>query len=375
MRSLRRSKARSSRMPEFSTSIPPATPGTHFACDVLCRARQKILVTREVFSSYTIARLIVNEQKDLIRNAILESTAEIKSHNGARIRVDGATAMQSLVNDETLSRNGLHLEVGRLKNVNKNPVAEKAIQELERELKRICPEGGPINGTILALAVVTLIKRIRNRGLSAYEILTQRDNVIGDHLRLNDAHLAHQQHDLRLRNHYPSALSKVPKGKPAQHLNTALGELVYIKQEGSKHTARDRYIITAVSESFLTVQKLSGSRFGKKQYQVKPSEVFRVPSMVNERAPIAHSADPFESDNSSNTDTDFVTAPRSRHSTDTDSSDLDSEPANDPPLAPLLPPLDNPPNVDLAGDQHNQNRPQRNRAPPMWIQSGDWDTE
>ena len=100
--------------------------------------------------------------------------------------------------------------------------------------------------------------------------------------------------------------------------------------------------------------------------------------MVNEQALIPNFADPFgsEMDTDMDMDTNFVTALRSNHSTDRDSSDLDSEPADDPPLAPLVPPpLDNPQNVDNVRDQHNQICTQCNRAPPMWIQSGDWDTE
>ncbi len=71
-----------------------------------------------------------------IRGAIFECIAGIKSPGGARIRVDAAPAMQSLVADDCLARNGIQLEVGRTKNVNKNPEGEWAIQELELELKK-----------------------------------------------------------------------------------------------------------------------------------------------------------------------------------------------------------------------------------------------
>ena len=39
---------------EFSTSDVPVAMGTHFACDVLCRANLKIFVLRDNFSSYTV---------------------------------------------------------------------------------------------------------------------------------------------------------------------------------------------------------------------------------------------------------------------------------------------------------------------------------
>ena len=154
-------------LPEFSTSTPPRSPGIQFACDILCRARQKILVIRDVFSSFTIAKIISSEQKDSIRSCLLEVTAELKAIQGVTVRVDGASAMKGLVNDHVLQAHGIAVEVGRLKNVNKNPVAEKAILELEYELKRVLPEGGPLSAHTLASAVATLNRRIRNRGLSA----------------------------------------------------------------------------------------------------------------------------------------------------------------------------------------------------------------
>ena len=67
---------------EFTTSSLPAGPGLQFACDVLCRARQRIFVIRDCFSSYTVTRIIPNEQSDSLRDAIIETTSEIMSPAG-----------------------------------------------------------------------------------------------------------------------------------------------------------------------------------------------------------------------------------------------------------------------------------------------------
>jgi len=48
---------------------------------------------------------------------------------------------------------GISVEVGRIKNINKNPVAEKAVLGLEEELLHQEPGGGPV--TELSLAVAT----------------------------------------------------------------------------------------------------------------------------------------------------------------------------------------------------------------------------
>ena len=56
------------------------------------------------------------------------------------IRVDGAPGFKSLVNDKVLKSHNMRVEIGRAKNVNRNPVAEHCIQELESEITRIEPK-------------------------------------------------------------------------------------------------------------------------------------------------------------------------------------------------------------------------------------------
>ena len=70
---------------------------------------------------------------------ITETTAEIISPSGCVIRIDGGSALVCLVADPFLKRRNITLEQGPSKNRNKNPVAEKAIQELARELKKSSP--------------------------------------------------------------------------------------------------------------------------------------------------------------------------------------------------------------------------------------------
>ena len=55
------------------------------------------------------------------------------------------------------------------------------------------------------------------------------------------------------------------------------GELVYLKGDGDKHTARDKYIVCSISKDFTCVQKLIGSQFRSKVYYVKPTEIYSVP--------------------------------------------------------------------------------------------------
>jgi hypothetical protein len=54
-------------------------------------------------------------------------------------------------------------------------VAEKVIAELEEEILRQAPNGGPISTVTLAIATSRLNSRLWREGLSASELWTERD--------------------------------------------------------------------------------------------------------------------------------------------------------------------------------------------------------
>ena len=87
------------------------------------------------------------------------------------VQIDGAPALQSLVHDPILKRQSLSLGIGRFKNINRNPVGERALQELETEVKKQYPSSRPVAPYELAVAVASLNSRIRERGFAAREIL------------------------------------------------------------------------------------------------------------------------------------------------------------------------------------------------------------
>ena len=69
------------------------------------------------------------------------------------------------------------INLGRSHNINKNPVAEKANQELEKELLKVDPTGNPVTAVNLLQAVCLLNSRIRSCGLSSREMFLGRDQV------------------------------------------------------------------------------------------------------------------------------------------------------------------------------------------------------
>ncbi len=171
-----------------STSDPPSVVGVSFAADVIRRSKQAILVLRETSTSFTSASIIPDEKSTTLRDSLSTLFVSLHSPDGpaAVVRVDPAPGFIALQNDPTLRKLGMTLEIGRVKNVNKNPVAEKAVAEVEEELRRQAPDGSSVTPLGLSLAISRLNSRLRRRGISAHEMWTHRDQFSNTQIPIND---------------------------------------------------------------------------------------------------------------------------------------------------------------------------------------------
>ena len=265
---------------EQTTSDPPEAVGISYAADLMQRDRQHILVLREAVTSYTWAILVSDEKSDTLRNAILQIGVNVVPRDGppAIIRTDNAPAFQSMNNDSTLKKHNIHLELGRTKNPNKNPIAERAIQELEQELIRTIPRGERVHATSLAIATAQLNSRIRHSGLSSREIWLQRDQFTNVQLPIQDRAIILQQQDHRQSNHAASESSKAQDHPRAPNANVQIGDIVYLWKDKSKHHPRDRYIVTALDgQQWCNIRKFIGTQLRNTSYRVKRSELFTIP--------------------------------------------------------------------------------------------------
>ena len=153
---------------------PPESIGVSFAADILKRDRQLILLLRKTVTSYTAACIVSYEKQTTLKEASACLATELHPLDGppAVIRVDSAPGSMALRNDETLKSLRLSLEIGRVKNPNKNPVVEKAILELEEELLKQEPTGGPVSQLGLVIDVARILAfaiqvcRLGNYGLN-----------------------------------------------------------------------------------------------------------------------------------------------------------------------------------------------------------------
>ena len=149
---------------------PPESIGVSFTADILKRDRQLVLLLRKTVTSYKAACIVSYEKQTTITEASACLATEMHPLDGppAAISIDPAPGFMALRNDETLR--SLSLEIGCVKNPNKNPVVEKAILKLEEELLKQEPTGGPVSQLGLVIAVARLNSRIRYSGLSAREL-------------------------------------------------------------------------------------------------------------------------------------------------------------------------------------------------------------
>ena len=260
---------------EQTSSQLPSGPGQQFSADVIRRNRQKIFVTRDVFSSFTTATLIHDESAATMRSALISTTSLLR-HSTCTVRVDGATGFVALRDDPLLKEHGISIEYGRVKNPNKNPVIDKGIQELEKEFLRAEYDGQELTQVAIDTCLRRLNSRIRHNGLSSKEIITRRDQITGHDLTFADTELSDYHQDLRDRNHLYSSKSKAKGGKPAANVGIGIGDLVFIKGEGDKFNRRSQYLVTSQNDKLCTLQKMSNGKFMSKFLEVPVRDLFKV---------------------------------------------------------------------------------------------------
>ena len=194
-----------------SSYDPPEVVGVSFAADVIKRHCQSILVLRECSTSFTASCLIQDERHDTLRDALTGLIIRLRPLDGPRaiVCVDPAPGFASMSNNDSLKHLNVITKVGRVKNKNKNPVAGKAVRELEEELIRQEPGGRPVSEVGLAIATARLL---RFSGLSSRELWTQQNQFTHDQLPVSDSQFILAKHELRSSNHAFSEKSKNPRG-------------------------------------------------------------------------------------------------------------------------------------------------------------------
>ena len=93
---------------------------------------------------------------------------------------------------------------------------------------------------------------------------------------MNDLKLSEDQSVLRAANQQYSSHCKSKGNPPAQVANVVPGSLVYIKGDGDKTKARERFMVVEIKGNSCTLQKLYKSQIRSKPYHLKLTEIYPV---------------------------------------------------------------------------------------------------
>ena len=262
----------------FSESTKPnETFCSRYSADVIKKDSQLIFVCREKLSQFTTSRIISDETADCLRDCVVSSVLEFMPLTGATIQVDCATGFQKLASEcsmdgSILKKLGIIIDLGRIHNINKNPVAENCVKEFLKERLRLSPNGGPITELERARITKNMNSRVRERGLTAKEIAFNRDQISNKFKQVSDQELSDQQVNLRESRH-PVILPKKKQNffRP--------GDNVFLKKDLSKLRGRESYIVVKIyqtdTEAMATIRK-NENKFMSKDYEVKVSEILPI---------------------------------------------------------------------------------------------------
>ena len=268
----------------FTYLTNPSNPGEIFVSDVIKRAKQLIFISRDSFSDFVTTSFIISEKAEDLKEGIITTTSTIRRQSEITVRVDSAPGFLSLAkkDDEDMKKLKIKLEISDPNNKNGLAIVDKAIQELEKELKAVSPEGKTLSSSQLAEATMKLNTRIRNRNLSSREIIFSREQFSGENLDLKDDELKTEKMTNKIVNHKYSEKSKYPKFIEPLDAKACKGDAVYLKDDGGKHTLRDKYVVLDVDKDGVKLAKLLHAmnrdvptKLSSKTIKVKQTEIYK----------------------------------------------------------------------------------------------------
>lgn len=255
---------------DYQVHTKATQPGTHFGIDIVRRAKQKIMVAKDQFSSFITAKIINSESASDLLKALTDITQATRHPGLITIRVDSAPGFKSIAINHKKDLNDLNinLELGDQLNKNSNACVDKGIAELNHEIKKITLDESPINELTLHKAITNINHKLRRNGqLSAADILFSRDRLLNTNISLNDKDLSQQQYNTRITNN---------KADGKQNTTVRPGNTVVLKQNPLKHHIRDTFLVTGKSKNSLQLQKLT-NLYNNKRSGIK-NITYNVPS-------------------------------------------------------------------------------------------------
>ena len=268
--------------PIFSSETVPSHPGSNLVADVMKHSKQNILVAVDDATGYVLSCVVKSEQAPDLAHGLAQLVLPFRLGPQAVVRVDRARGLAKAKSSPLLTKFNINLDLGDAKNKNSCAIVDKAIQELEMELKRLNPNNDKLSDTTLLIATHYLNSKLRpsKNNLSSKEVLLMRDQFSGAQLDISDKQVIERQHKMRMESHRNTARQAIVEE------TFQPGELVLLKGEGTKHQVRDTYIVCSPGPpnrpNTLKIRKMlhilgdpKAGKIMKQAYLVKPSQLIK----------------------------------------------------------------------------------------------------
>ena len=123
-----------------------------------------------------------------MKSGIVSLTTPVRHPGPILVTTDAAPGFISLAKgDKELKNLLITLKLKDQLNKNFNAVVDRACQDIEKEIRKLAPEGGKISESVLAKATIAVNTILRRKGsISAYELHTARSQDTGENLQLRD---------------------------------------------------------------------------------------------------------------------------------------------------------------------------------------------
>ena len=264
--------------------------GLQFAADVMEQHNQKVLLVREKLTQFMWATLIEDQKADTLETALLTMILPVVPSGGAVVRTDGGTGFQSLATrtDTELAKNSIKIELGRLQNINKNPQAENAVKEFEKEMLRYDPDIKILKKIDICHILKSINTRIRHQGLSSQEMLLKREMIQNNEIEVKDSRLSEKQMENREKQseYQRKFQSKTKKSTPSQSFK--VGQFVFIRNSDTKTSPRALHVVCSVTkvkkQDFIVIRKAE-FQFRHRTYLVRPEELILAPIITDSTPP------------------------------------------------------------------------------------------
>ena len=263
------------KQPVFSSNTIPTCPASNLAGDVMKWSGDNILVITDDLSGFVMSAFVKSEKKDDLLTGVLTLILPIKIGPHTILRTDSASGMKALKNEKSLTDKGISIELGFEKNKNSLAICDRAQQLLQEEIRKLDTSGSKISPKTLAEATFYVNSRLKSSrmNLSPKDILFRRDQFTGKPINVKDKVISSSLVDNRLKNHPQSVKSKALHLEPPVKATVKRGDIVFLHGDGTKHTIKDMYLVSAPAErkDSVYVQKMAHP-FDSKTATIRPTK-------------------------------------------------------------------------------------------------------